>query len=58
MKLILQSFTDALEEKVRGNMAPAAEFIDQFDVLAVAADVPPNLVETLRRGMFLILKAK
>lgn len=56
MQQILSLFTDAVMKKCQGDFQPAANFIEGFD--AMTTGLTPEFRETLRRGMFLILKAR
>jgi hypothetical protein len=58
MKKITKRFTDALLQKCRGDMSEAAAFMQQFESIADAEGITPDFRDVLRRGMFLILKAR
>lgn len=56
METLLRAFSDACVAKFeRGNMALAAEFVENFDSL-VPEGLSAEEVQKLRRGFFQILK--
>ena len=56
MDTLFAAFERAVLAKIRGDMGPAAEFIENFDVLVYALDADEETRNKLRRGMFQILK--
>lgn len=58
VKMILKRFSEAVLQKSRGMMGEAAAFIEQFDALAAEEGLSPEWKDALKRGMFLILRAK